>query len=150
MAQSVSVGASLAVMRPMEHPAEYLQLLRLVLQGCVALHDLAPVVAVQAQGAPVAEAQAVHPEPAVVQQGIDLAINHAGEAEVDRQDGIARDPRRHVGGRHGHADGFVDRHGQRLQCRCRHCQAVVVDRHKLTIAQFVEGHLHQGRVRYRR
>lgn len=111
-AQWRSFGAALAVMGPMEDPAQDCELLRFTLQRCVTFHRVTGVMAMQAQAVTYADAKAIHPEPAIVQQGIDLTIHHLFVAQVDRQNGVAWYPWRHVGGWHGHADGVIHRYRQ--------------------------------------
>lgn len=142
MAQRVSTGAMPAEMRPMKDPAENLQALGLALGAGVALDGVvAPVMAVQVQGAVLAEAEVVHPEGAIVQQGVGFALDHFGHAQVHGQGGLQWDQRGHVGGRHGQADGTVRRNAQRFQCFGGQAQVFAGDGGKQAVLQCVEGHL---------
>lgn len=142
MAQSVSAGALPAEMRPVEDPADNLQALCLALGAGVALDGVvAPVVAVQVQGAMLAEAEVVYPERAIVQQGVGFALDHLGHAQVHSQGSLLRDQRGHVGGRHGQADRLVCSNAQGLQCLAGQAQVFAGNRGKPAVMQFMQGHL---------
>lgn len=142
MAQVVSVGPLLAEMRPVEHPAQYLQPLCLALGGGVAFDRIvAPIMAVQVQRAVLAEAEVVNPEHAVVQQGIGFALDHLGHAQVDGQGSLQRNQRGHVAGGHGQADGVVGMHSQPFQGFCGQAQVFAGHGRQQAVVQLVKGHL---------
>lgn len=150
MAQVVSAGPLLAEMRPVEYPAENFQALCLALRGGVAFDRVvAPVMAVQVQRAVLAEAEVVHPEHAVVQQGIGLALDHLGHAQVDGQGGLQRYQRHHVAGRHCHADGVIATYTQPFQRFCGQAQVFARNWRKQAVLQLVKGHLHYPAAMYR-
>lgn len=157
MAQGVSTGPLLAKIRPVEHPAKHFQALRLALRRGIALNRIvAPVMAVQVQRAMLAEAEGIHPQRAVVQQGVGFALEHLGHAHVDHQHRLLRDQRQHVAVGHRHADCIVGPNPQPLQRFCRQAQVFAGDWAEQAVMQFVVRHLdqpamvHQQRGRRRR
>ncbi|MNC47107.1 hypothetical protein D3C75_961520 [compost metagenome] len=126
----------------MEHPAQNLQPLCLALGSGVAFDRIvAPIMAVQVQRAVLAEAEVVHPEHAVVQQGIGFALDHLGHAQVDGQGSLQRNQREHVAGRHCQADCVAGLHTQTLQGFCRQAQVLAAHWRQQAVAHFVVGHL---------
>lgn len=143
MAQGVSARPLLAEMRPVKHPAKNFQALRLALCGGVAFDCVvAPVMAVQVQRTVLAKAEVVHPEHAVVQQGIGFTLDHSGHAQVDGQAGIQRNQGQHVAGRHCQADRIGSMHTQPPQGFCRQAQVFAGHRRQLALLQLVVRHLH--------
>lgn len=125
----------------MEHPAENFQPLCLALGGGVAFDRVvAPIMAVQVQRAVLAEAEVVHPEHAVVQQGIGFALDHLGHAQVDGQDGLERNQRGHVAGGHGQAYGVTGLHTQPFQGFCGQAQMFADHGRQQAVVHFVKGH----------
>lgn len=128
----------------MEHPTEDFQALRLTLGGGVAFNRVVvSVMAVQVQRAVLVEAEAVHPERAVMQQGIGFALDHLGHAQVDSQGGPQRNQRGHVAGGHGQADDVICAYAQGFQGLRGQVQVFAGQRGKQAVTQFMEGHLEQ-------
>lgn len=125
----VSVGALGAKLCPPEHPAEDFQVLAAGLADAVAFAgESFVVVAVQAQGAIAAFAQAVDAQLAVVQHGVDLAFNHAGQAAVDGQRGAVGDQRHHVVVGHAQAQGMRRVDAEAVERQARQAQVTAFDR----------------------
>ena len=107
MHQIASVRPFAAVLGPPEHPAQHFQLMTAGLPEPVVLAGKRlAVVAVQAQRAVAAFAQAVDAQLTIVEHGVQLAVDHPGQAAVDGQRGTIGDQRRHVVVGHAQGDGL--------------------------------------------
>lgn len=142
MPGAASVRPFVAKLGPPEHPAQHFQLLAARLADAVVLAGKPfAVVAVQAQGAVVALAQAVDAQLAVVQDGIQLAVHDAGQAAVDGQRRAVGNQRGHVVVGHAQGDGLGRIDAEAVEGVAWQAQAATVECFELATAQGAEGDL---------